>query len=163
MVIIGVDNWKTGVAPVLADGPLAWQTAGMAVCPDSRGRLSSEQRPRIVAWPVNRIDKTQFYFPVVEALADYVDVVGMTSGVLNFAPAEADLAIDSEEKRLLALVFSWLGNIFGYFATRSCALSISIPVGSPVVLSFKISPPKGFGVLLSILAMFSAALFAIAA
>src|SRR5206468_5652839 len=90
----------------------------------------------------------------------YVDVVGMTSGVLNFAPAEADLAIDSEEKRLLALVFSWLGNIFGYQILGAIKQHAGRFV---VVLSFKISPPKGFGVLLSILAMFSAALFAIAA
>jgi hypothetical protein len=32
-----------------------------------------------------------------------------------------------------------------------------MPVGSPVVLSFRISPPKGFGVFLSIFAIFSAA------
>jgi len=33
--------WNAGVSPVMADGPLACRTAETAVCPDSRGRLSS--------------------------------------------------------------------------------------------------------------------------
>src|SRR5439155_268823 len=48
------------------------------------------------------------------------------------------------------------------FSTRSIALSSNIPVGSPLALSFRISPPNGFGVVLSILAILSAAEFAIA-
>src|SRR5687768_18193401 len=44
--------------------------------------------------------------------------------------------------------------------TSPCAASSNIPFGSPLCLSFEISPPKGLGVLLSIPPRFKAALFA---
>src|SRR5207237_9436960 len=88
MMIVGVDCRKTGVSPVMDDGPLACRTGETPVCHDSRGRLSSKQRLGIFAGSVNRVDKPQLHFSFIEAFANYFDVTGMAAGVLNFTPTE---------------------------------------------------------------------------
>ena len=67
---------------------------------------------RVLAWPKNRIDKTQLHFAGLEAFANYLNVFDMTPGVLNFAPTEFDLAANPGEKRLLPLSFGRFRNIF---------------------------------------------------
>ena len=75
-------------------------------------RSLAQKTLRIFARAENGIGKTQFHFFLVETFSNYFDIVGIAAGVLNFAPAEVDLALDSEQKRLLALSFSRFRNIF---------------------------------------------------
>jgi len=120
-------------------------------------RSLAQKTLRIFARAENGIGKTQFHFFLVETFSNYFDIVGIAAGVLNLAPAEVDLALDSEQKRPLAIGFSRFRNIF---CDKVLRIVESIPFGSPVVLSFRISPPNGFGAFLSIFAILNAALFA---
>ncbi len=65
----------------------------------------------IFAGPVNRVDKPQLHFSIIEAFANYFDVIGMAAGILDFAPAETDLAIDSEQKCLFSFGLGWFRNV----------------------------------------------------
>ena len=75
-------------------------------------RAFAQETLCIFAGPINRIDKTQFHFPVVETFSNYFDVAGMTSSILNLAPAEDDLTIHSEQKCLFAFGVGRFGNVF---------------------------------------------------
>ena len=83
------------------------------------GRSLFQKSLRIFPRPINRVDKAQFYFSLVETFSNYFDVVCIAAGVLNFAPAEFDLAIHCEKDRLLALSFSRLRNILRHQILRA--------------------------------------------
>ena len=118
-MIVGVDDRKTGVAPVMADGPLARRTAGTAVCRDIRGRLSSTQQClRIVTWSINRVYKSNFHFVGVECLQDKIDIFFVTAGILNFAPPEADFPLHAADEGRLPLRFGRFRNIFRHQVLR---------------------------------------------
>ena len=79
MVIVGADygEWRH-----LADGlRISWKDATL--------RAS-------FARAVNGVDKPQLHFSVGVKLAHKIDIVLVAAGVLNFAPAEFDLAFDAE-------------------------------------------------------------------
>ena len=61
---------------------------------------------------VSGIEHAQFHFSGGVGAPDDFLIRQLTAGVLNFAPAEFDLAIDALEQRLLGLSFGRLGNIF---------------------------------------------------
>src|SRR5215471_6390131 len=61
--------------------------------------------------PVDAIDESNPGLGIEVNLLNKIDIVFMTAGVLNFAPAESDLAINSGEQRLLAFVRSRSWNI----------------------------------------------------
>ena len=67
---------------------------------------------RIFSGPVNRVDEPDFNFAGLKRLLNKIDIFLVAAGVLNFAPAEPHLAIDSGEQRLLALGRGWLRNTF---------------------------------------------------
>ena len=75
-------------------------------------RSFAQKTLRVVARAVNAIHKTQFHFAGFEHLVEKIDVVVMAAGVLDFAPAEFDFAIDSSQERLLALGVGRFRNIF---------------------------------------------------
>ena len=83
------------------------------------GRSFYQKSLCIFPRPINRVDKAQFYFSLVETFSNYFDVVCIAAGVLNFAPAEFDLAIHCEKDRLLALSFSRLRNILRHQILRA--------------------------------------------
>ena len=74
-------------------------------------RSFAEELLSIFAGPVNGVDKPQLHLSFIETFANYFDVVGMAAGILDFAPAELDLAIDSEQKCLFFFGLGWLRNI----------------------------------------------------
>ena len=90
----------------------------------------------------------------VELLEDF-DVGEAAAGILDLRPAEFDISLHSEHDRALGVFARCRWNAR---RTSPCAASINIPFGSPVSLSFEISPPKGLAVFLSTSASFSAAL-----
>src|ERR1700730_9190641 len=67
---------------------------------------------RIFTWSVDRVYEPYFRFTSVEDTVNKIDIVIAAAGILDFAPAEVDLALDSSEQRLLSLSVSRLGNIF---------------------------------------------------
>ena len=53
-----------------------------------------------------------FYVARIVGLANDRDVFQLAAGVLNFAPAEIDLALNAAQELLLALFRAGLGNMF---------------------------------------------------
>src|SRR6059058_6316782 len=109
------------------------------------GRSFFQQILRIFTRAKDAINKSNFDFAGLKPLLNKIDIFLVAAGVLNFAPAKPDLAIDSGKQRLLALRLGWLRDIF---CDQLLGVIRSIPFGSFVALSFKISPPNGFGVFL---------------
>src|SRR6266542_418591 len=60
-------------------------------------RPSSQEILCIFARTINGIDNSYFYFPIGECFLNQFDVFHVAAGILNFAPAEPDLAIDAEQ------------------------------------------------------------------
>ena len=67
---------------------------------------------RVFARPINAIDQPDLCSAFAVNFFDEINVVLVTAGILNFAPAEADLAIDSGEQHLFAIARRRLRNIF---------------------------------------------------
>ena len=82
----------------------------MFECVEHRAFLQKIVRVR--SWTKTRIHKPDIGFAVRVNLLNKIDIVLVAAGVLNFAPAQTDLALDSGEQCLLAIACSWFGNIF---------------------------------------------------
>ena len=67
---------------------------------------------RVLTGTVDGVDESNFDFASLECILDQIDVFLVAAGVLNFAPAEFDLAVDSAQQRLFALRFSSFWNVF---------------------------------------------------
>src|SRR5260370_40064379 len=57
------------------------------------GRSFFQKSLRIFPRPINRVDKADLDFAFAEKFSDKIDIVFVAAGVLNFAPAEPDLAV----------------------------------------------------------------------
>src|SRR5438876_6425207 len=76
------------------------------------GRSFFQEILRIFTRAKDAINKSNFDFAGLKPLLNKIDIFLVAAGVLNFAPAETDFAIDSSEQRMLALARSGLWNIF---------------------------------------------------
>src|ERR1043166_2787477 len=92
------------------------------------GRAFFQKILRVFTWTVNAIHETDFGGTISVSFLDEIDislricghsVSEVAAGVLNFAPAESDLAIDSSDQRLLALARRWCWNIFAHEFLRA--------------------------------------------
>ena len=60
-------------------------------------RSAAQKILRIFARTVDGVDESNFDFSGFEFFADNVDIFLVTSGILDFAPAEFELAVDSAQ------------------------------------------------------------------
>ena len=67
---------------------------------------------RVLAGTVDGVDESTFDFASSECFLDNIDVFPVAAGVLKFAPAEFDLALDSAQQRLFPLRLSSFWNAF---------------------------------------------------
>src|SRR5260370_29130367 len=77
-----------------------------------QGRSLFQKVLRIFSRTKNAINKSNFDFAGLKRLLNKIDIFLVAAGILNFAPAKPDLAIDSAKQRLLAISLGWLRNIF---------------------------------------------------
>ena len=57
-------------------------------------RSFAQEVLRILARSINRIDESNFRCAINVGVPDKIDIVLVAAGILDFAPAETDLAID---------------------------------------------------------------------
>src|SRR5438309_11289707 len=74
------------------------------------GRSFFQEILRIFTRAKDAINKSNFDFAGLKPLLNKIDIFLVTAGVLNFAPAEPDFAVDSSEQCLFTLRFGWLRN-----------------------------------------------------
>src|SRR5882724_6301041 len=67
---------------------------------------------RVLAGTVDGVYKSTFDFASPECILDNINVFLVAAGVLDFAPAEFDLAVDSAQQRLFPLRLSSFWNVF---------------------------------------------------
>src|SRR5947207_15756097 len=75
------------------------------------GASFAQEILRILTGTVDGVNESNFDFSGFECFPDKVDVFFVTPGVLDFAPAKFDLAVDSAQQRLLALAFRGFGDV----------------------------------------------------
>ena len=77
-----------------------------------------QQRDRRRPRCVDRIIDTQFHLAGIERMPHPRDIRQLASRILDFAPAQRDLAFHAGEERFLPLSFGWLWNIFRHESLR---------------------------------------------
>ena len=75
------------------------------------GASFAQEILRILTGTVDGVNESNFDFSGFECFPDKIDVFFVTAGVLNLAPAEFDLAVDSAQQRFFALAFSGFGDV----------------------------------------------------
>src|SRR5437660_1116407 len=74
-------------------------------------RSFAQEILRILTRTVDGVNESNFDFSGFECFPDKIDIFFVAAGVLDLAPAEFNLAVDSAQQRLFALAFRGFWNV----------------------------------------------------